>query len=89
MPLVTDDLDVKYGVVDQNDVADKKKRKKWKGRTLEIDFPFHSNELIQWVDVVLISLEIEEFHLFILEKISIKKVVDIFVIFAHKKSFLK
>ncbi|CAG9533354.1 unnamed protein product [Cercopithifilaria johnstoni] len=47
MPLVTDDLDVKYGVVNQNDVADKKKRKKSKGRTLEIDFLLHSNGLIQ------------------------------------------
>ncbi|EJD75658.1 hypothetical protein LOAG_17254 [Loa loa] len=47
MSLMTDDLDVKYGVVNQNDVADKKKRKKSKGRTLEIDFPLHSNGLIQ------------------------------------------
>uniref|UniRef100_A0A8R1TUL3 RING-type domain-containing protein n=1 Tax=Onchocerca volvulus TaxID=6282 RepID=A0A8R1TUL3_ONCVO len=47
MPLVADDLDMKYGVVNQNDVADKKKRKKSKGRTLEIDFPLHSNGLIQ------------------------------------------
>uniref|UniRef100_A0A158Q6R3 RING-type domain-containing protein n=1 Tax=Elaeophora elaphi TaxID=1147741 RepID=A0A158Q6R3_9BILA len=47
MPLMTDDLDVKYGVVNRNDVADKKKRKKSKGRTLEIDFPLHSNGLIQ------------------------------------------
>ncbi|KAM3715844.1 putative E3 ubiquitin-protein ligase [Dirofilaria immitis] len=47
MPLMTDDLDIKYGVVSQNDVADKKKRKKSKGRTLEIDFPLHSNGLIQ------------------------------------------
>ncbi|VDK64875.1 unnamed protein product [Onchocerca ochengi] len=53
MPLVADDLDMKYGVVNQNDVADKKKRKKSKGRTLEIDFPLHSNGLIQWVIVVL------------------------------------
>ncbi|VBB25258.1 unnamed protein product [Acanthocheilonema viteae] len=47
MPLMTDDLDVKYGVVNQDDVADKKKRKKSKGRTLEIDFPLHSDRPIQ------------------------------------------
>uniref|UniRef100_A0AAF5Q0Z0 RING-type domain-containing protein n=1 Tax=Wuchereria bancrofti TaxID=6293 RepID=A0AAF5Q0Z0_WUCBA len=49
MSLMTDDLDVKYGVMNQNDSesADKKKRKKSKGRALEIDFPLHSSGLIQ------------------------------------------
>lgn len=65
MSLVTDDLDVKYGVMNQNDVADKKKRKKSKGRTLEIEFPLHSNGLIQWVAVILICMETAEFFLFI------------------------
>nr|CDP97238.1 Bm10231, isoform f [Brugia malayi] len=52
-----DDLDVKYGVMNQNDSesADKKKRKKSKGRALEIDFPLHSSGLMQWID--------EPFHL--------------------------
>ncbi|VDO21360.1 unnamed protein product, partial [Brugia timori] len=50
MSLMTDDLDVKYGVMNQNDSesADKKKRKKSKGRALEIDFPLHSSGLMQW-----------------------------------------
>ncbi|KAK6106770.1 Ring finger domain family protein [Brugia pahangi] len=49
MSLMTDDLDVKYGVMNQNDSesADKKKRKKSKGRALEIDFPLHSSGLMQ------------------------------------------
>ncbi|VDK77089.1 unnamed protein product [Litomosoides sigmodontis] len=47
MPLMADDLHMKYGVVNQNDVAGKKKRKKSKGRTLEIDFPLHPNGLIR------------------------------------------
>uniref|UniRef100_A0A915PLE3 RING-type domain-containing protein n=1 Tax=Setaria digitata TaxID=48799 RepID=A0A915PLE3_9BILA len=47
MPLIADDLDVKYGVVGQNDVTNKKKRRKSKGRTFEVDFPLYSNGLIQ------------------------------------------
>lgn len=54
---MTDDLDVKYGVVSQNDLGDKKKRKKSRGRTLEIDFTLHSNGPIQWVAIILIYMK--------------------------------